>query len=94
MARRFMVTFNHAIAVPVNGSAIMTHCLIVEAPLENNEGKELKEIGDKQWNLAHTNSFKAVGLGDGRAFPVALDCQVGGYSTVAFCVELPPEAAH
>ena len=86
-----MVTFNHAIAVPMQGSAVMTHCLIVEEPLENNEGKPLKEVAiNERWDLSRTNTFKAVALGDGRDFPQPLDCVVGGYQTIAFAVELPP----
>jgi hypothetical protein len=87
--RRFLVTFRQPVAVPINGTPVFTSCLIVESPLENNEGKPLKEVADNRWKLAHTNQFKAISLGDGRVLSEPIDCMIGGFDMISFAVELP-----
>ena len=88
--RRWLATFRFPIAVPVNGSVVMTSCLMVEEPLENNEGKPPKEVAER-WQLTRTNSFRAVSLGDGRTFNQPIECIVGSYDCIAFAVQMPSE---
>lgn len=82
VTKRFLVSLSQRIAIPYNGTVVDTPVFIAE--LTEHKGK-VRNNAEFTWD---TNSFRIVGLSDGKKLTKSINVHIPGYHTITSLVEL------